>query len=316
MSRKKKRRIRWWAWGRRATALAFLVLLTLGQFDWFPWFRGSAAGTKLLDIVPFADPLAALEVTLATRQIHATLLIGAAILIVGALLLGPVFCGWICPLGFVLDMAQSIREWVMGLLGFRRRKEQIPFAIPPVVRYGMLGVFAGFAIVAQLPLFQLFSPINLIVRSMLFVVGPGLAIVVLILIAEQIWPRLWCRSLCPLGALYSLVGRFGLWRVRIDPSLAGQVPCKQCTIRCPMGIKVMEDYSLAGKSSVDHPLCTRCGDCIDVCPRGVLKLRMRNITGTPSAGVIDQTCPNATPDDDDESRVSLPVLPPEAIEPS
>jgi ferredoxin len=40
----------------------------------------------------------------------------------------------------------------------------------------------------------------------------------------------------------------------------------------------MEEYTLAGKLSIDHPDCTRCGSCIDACPRGVLKL---GFTGFP-----------------------------------
>ena len=60
-----------------------------------------------------------------------------------------------------------------------------------------------------------------------------------------------------------------------DPALAGQYPCRMCTVHCPMGIAVMEDYALVGAPVVDHPDCTRCGSCIDACPRGTLRLGFR-----------------------------------------
>ena len=49
-----------------------------------------------------------------------------------------------------------------------------------------------------------------------------------------------------------------------------------------MGIRVMEDHSLAGKSSVDDPSCTRCGSCLDACPRSVLGFGFSQVTGAPS----------------------------------
>ena len=56
-----------WTWMRRSTAAIFLMLLILGCFHWFPWFKGSTTATITLDLMPLADPLAAVEVMLASR---------------------------------------------------------------------------------------------------------------------------------------------------------------------------------------------------------------------------------------------------------
>ena len=45
-----------------------------------------------------------------------------------------------------------------------------------------------------------------------------------------------------------------------------------------MGIDVVGDFTLAGKSSVDDPDCTRCGACTEVCPAHTLALRFRDFT--------------------------------------
>ncbi|MAE67846.1 MAG: hypothetical protein CMJ18_26630 [Phycisphaeraceae bacterium] len=56
----------------------------------------------------------------------------------------------------------------------------------------------------------------------------------------------------------------------------------QCTLNCPMGIRVMQDYALKGRA-VDHPACTRCGSCVDACPGGVLSLRVRAYRAAPES---------------------------------
>ncbi len=303
MSRKRtRRRISRWKWARRATALTFIVLMVLGARPWFEWFRGSTTGSRLLEVIPLADPLAAIEVTLASRALHGTMWLGAGILIGACLLLGPVFCGWVCPLGLLLDLNDGLRRRLVRLPGGKRnsRRRERGLRVPRVTRYGVLGLVVGFSAVAGLPVFQIVSPINLVAWTLVFFAAPGgeqsewpariaagaqaavtaagplLWFLAGIVLAEYFLPRLWCRSLCPLGALYSLVGRRAPLRVRVNPREAGKSRCEYCAYDCPMGIEVMRDYTLAGKPSIDDPECTRCGECIDTCPRGVLALSFRD----------------------------------------
>ena len=116
----KEKRFGRWALLRRLTALAFLLLLYLGSREDVSWFRGTTTATRLLEIVPFGDPLAALEVTLATRELAADLLLGAGVLIAATLLLGPSFCSWVCPLGLVLDLHQAVKNRLVKR--WRRRR--------------------------------------------------------------------------------------------------------------------------------------------------------------------------------------------------
>lgn len=274
---RRRTRIHPWWLARKITAALFLGALVLGTVAWFDVFRGSTTGTTALGIIPFSDPLAAIEVMLATRTWQPTLLIGAGILVAGALVLGPVFCGWICPLGFVLDLNHSLRNLVRRMLRRKREHDPIAPSPSPVIRNVLLGFALGFSLLAGIPIFQIVSPINVLARGLLFGLVAALGLIVLIMVIEFVRPRWWCRAICPLGAFYSLIGQFGILRVRINPALAGKTPCGECTRHCPMGIRVLEDYAAKGRSSVTHPHCTRCGECIDLCPRGVLRLRFRNI---------------------------------------
>lgn len=265
---------RWVVW-RRVTALTFLGALVLGRFVWFPWFGGSTSGTTLLGVIPFVDPLAAIEVALATGRLGATAVLGAGILLGAAIMLGPVFCGFVCPMGLALDLNQSLRRLFLRAVRGKAARTATPTRVPSWVRYGLFGFFVGFALLSGTPLFQAVSPINLLSRGVAFGLWGGLVVVGVIVVVEWFVPRLWCRALCPLGALYSLLGRWSLLRVRIDPHEAGKIRCQQCQIRCPMGIPIMRAYTLGKQLAVWDPSCIRCGDCIDVCPRSVLGLRFR-----------------------------------------
>jgi ferredoxin-type protein NapH len=253
----------------------FLLVLILGRFDWFPWVKGSTAATRLFGVLWLADPMAGLEVTLATRHLHEPLLVAAGLLLLFYALLGRVFCGWVCPLGLLLDLNDDLRGWARGWL--RRRGIRLPeVQFPLSAKYWLLGLALVLSLIAQLPVFQLISPINILARALIFAPGPGLFLIAGILVLEYASRRAWCRALCPLGAFYSLVGRFGRVQVLVDQEKerAGKA-CGLCTLHCPMGIRVLEDHILRGKLAIDDPECTRCGSCVDPCPRNSLRLGVK-----------------------------------------
>lgn len=254
---------------RRVTAGLFLLGIVAGGRLGVELVRGSSTATTWFGVVPFADPLAAAEVGLASGTWTTDLAVGALTVVAMTLLLGPVFCGWLCPLGLIADLNQSLRRRAAKAL--RRRGRRLPArSLPRGGRLFALGLVLSASFFAGLPLFQIFSPINAVAWAAVYVVTPAVLGLILLLAVEWVAPRLWCRSLCPLGALHAELGRGARLKVRVDPSRAGRTPCHQCTMHCPMGIRVMEDHALAGKTAVDDPACTRCGSCIDACPGGVL----------------------------------------------
>ena len=84
--------------------------------------------------------------------------------------------------------------------------------------------------------------------------------------ASVVIDRFWCRYLCPLGAVFAVVGRFSLLRLR-----RSAVTCTDCTLcdkPCPVGIEPSKAKPFVSSD------CIGCMDCVATCPvPGALTLR-------------------------------------------
>jgi ferredoxin len=117
--------------------------------------------------------------------------------------------------------------------------------------------------------------------------GQTTAIVLCVLVGLSVVVKnVWCRFLCPYGALMGLVALVSPSRIRRNPDAC--IDCAKCAHACPAGLPV--DTALSIRSAE----CTACMSCVAVCPAaGALDLRAglrrRNAVVTPArlaAGVI------------------------------
>ena len=74
-----------------------------------------------------------------------------------------------------------------------------------------------------------------------------------------------CRTLCPGGAMFSLLGSASLLRVVRDPPKC--TDCTVCDVVCNLGQRPMTDQ-------LDNS-CERCGKCVAACPTDALKFALR-----------------------------------------
>ncbi len=91
---------------------------------------------------------------------------------------------------------------------------------------------------------------------------------VIILIGIYYIPRLYCRALCPLGAIMGMGAQYSFLHLYIDKALCNE--CKICEKVCPMEVPIL-DYINDGH--IRSPLCILCLRCLEACPRGAIKVK-------------------------------------------
>ena len=287
---------------RRARQGIQVLALALFFYLLFEAYQGRVAH-PWTDLFFRLNPLAALSAMLAARAWIPRL--GLALITVAlTLVLGRVWCGWICPLGTVL-------EWVR----FRRAGERAQALSNRwrTVKYVILAVILAAALFGNLTL-MLVDPIAIITRTMGTAVLPALnyavtsaetalypvrlfrppinlierafrglvlpmvqyafaanvaiaLLFVLVVGLNAIAERFWCRYLCPLGGLLALLSKVALIERVVGPACNR---CGHCDDACPMGTIEPE----RGYES-DPGECTVCYDCLVACPQNGVGFRWR-----------------------------------------
>jgi ferredoxin-type protein NapH len=223
-------------------------------------FFGTLTSSTLFSLIVIADPLTALEVVAASRTLPLTLLGGAAIItIFYALIRGRAFCGWACPLGLLIEIA----NFIGNKTGLRNRAA----LSKPLPRYSKL-VSAALILLASglmgLPVFELVSPVTALPRLFVLGVGVGIWVLIAIVVLELVYPgRLWCTSLCPVGGFYETIGCVGLVGVKMG---TGCTSCDTCRQVCLSDTRILDNVIAGQKTLVSAGDCMVCGRCVDQCP--------------------------------------------------
>lgn len=226
-------------------------------------FYGSLSSSTLFGIT-LVDPFAALQAIVASKSLPLTLLIGALPpLVAYGLVRGRVFCGWTCPVNLLLEIV----DWLREKLGIKVQERAVPRHAKVYVALGVLVL----SLLLSVPVFEVLSPISFINKGLVFgsLVG-GLTLLAIVL-AELFWARrVWCRSLCPLGGFYEVVGKVGLVNVKIDHDAC--IGCNKCKKACLCDPQIL-DAPVAGEDAIVRAGdCMLCGKCIESCPAKALAL--------------------------------------------
>lgn len=213
--------------------------------------------------ITFLDPVVALETLLRAPGAWAALFTGSLLTLLLALTMGRVFCGWICPVNTVLEGCDALRKRALPRLGIRPPD----VAVPRWAKWVILWVGVGGAVLGDLALMAHFLPHVQIGRDVFSIMVFGGAtlgawIFGAIVIAELLFSRrVWCRSLCPTGALLGWLGSFSLVRIR-KRSGDCLAECAACSRVCPM--------DLNPAVSVSQTECVNCAVCVSSCPANLL----------------------------------------------
>ena len=259
---------------RRLSQIFFLVVFlwfcltaTLGTAWW--QLRGWPINW-ILDL----DPLTALATVLATGTLFANLAWALAAIAL-TLFVGRFFCGFACPLG---TTHQFIGWLAQRGVDRNARVEANRFRRLQSFKYYLLVLLLGLAFLGSVQT-GVFDPLPLMHRSVnlallpLADAGPALlsggprsyalawlfgAVFLTVVGLNLVLPRFFCRFLCPLGALFGLLGRFAPWRLGKTVDKCGD--CRICEEYCEGACRPSGTF-IAGE-------CVLCLNCLDRCPAG------------------------------------------------
>ncbi len=285
------------------------------------------------------DPLA-LAVTLLTFSPLVPALFWSLAFVGLTLVLGRFFCGWVCPLGTTLDGLRRLLFRPRPDAGVADRWPRAkyyllffflagaPFSLnlaglfdPLSLLYRTLAIvcypaFAYGVEKAGTVLYRLGPPLTYLsepvyqglkatvlpFRGLVYLLPLfTLALFALIVAAERLDRRFWCRALCPLGALYGLFARFSLLR-RKPAALCPD--CGDCAVVCKMAAFRGEGQGPTATSPAARlsphlsSECQLCLSCVAACqegratfvwrgklPRAPLDLGRRQVVTAALAGV-------------------------------
>lgn len=271
----------------------------LGLFIFFFLQTRFNLPVRLQNIFFRFDPLVLLITSIAFRTVIAGALLGIIILIL-SLIFGRFFCGFICPLGTVID--------IFDALIFRTRP--VRKIIPLKNLKYMILIFLAISAVTGVSFLHFFDPLVIMERSLTLLLYPVLSFFAsqFILITNAVFTetlialffflsilglgfiagRFWCRNLCPLGSLLSLFSRFSLFKFTI---LEACKDCGICENICPTKAISIEE------KAIDPAECISCLRCLHECPHqtiaykkhlapGPLNIKRREFVTSIAASII------------------------------
>lgn len=263
---------RWFVKGVFFVLFAWLVSRLLGFASWArgegPYVPRPESVAGILPVGHFTSFFAWVKGGGWDTLLPAGLVIILAALAV-SLLLKRGFCGWICPVGTAWEIAAASGR---RLLGHTIRVPRWLDVVGRGLRYALGFAFFGFVAVVPLAESLGFRELPYMwVADIKIIEGFGNPVYIMVLllgfVVSMMFGPVWCRYLCPLGALYSLVGMASPCTVRRNPAIC--VDCSRCNDACHALVDVRH------ASRVLSAECDGCMDCVKACPvDGCLEARV------------------------------------------
>jgi NAD-dependent dihydropyrimidine dehydrogenase PreA subunit len=220
------------------------------------------------------DPLVSLSTAIAARSWVWSLVCAGIILLV-CVLIPRGFCGYLCPLGTLIDLF----DWAIGkrVKRFRVAKDGWWVHIKYYLLVGVLvAAFCGVLISGYV------AAIPVITRGLLFIGEPlqsgvargwhlvpamnvGHIISILLFLGVLglglLRPRFWCKYVCPSGAVFSVANLFRASERKVEDTC---INCNKCVQICPFDA-IKPDFTTRVTD------CTLCQTCGGVCPTESIK---------------------------------------------
>lgn len=213
-----------------------------------------------------AHPLALLDTLLSAHVIYLPLLTAALIPLAMTILFGRVFCSWLCPVGFLLELNMTVQRF------FHRQGIQFSFTLKDF-RYMILAACLVFGFFLAVPVISVVDPPHTLGRELMNVIThntvslAGMTLLLSVIMLDTfVTSRACCAKLCPSGGGLSILGRYRILRIHLNKNTC--IECGNCDTSCPYQLAPM---GLMNDQPFDWAKCDNCGLCRDCCPTGAIE---------------------------------------------
>ena len=246
------------------------------QTEWPSHYADNLKAKEKLPAKSFLalDPLVSISTAVAGRA-WVWSLVWAGVLLGVCVFIPRGFCGYICPLGTLIDLF----DWLIGKRVTRFRVADDGWWVH-IKYYLLLGtmIAAMFGVLIS----GFFSAIPVITRGLLFTVKPihdgfargwhnvppinageivSIVLFFVVLGLGLFKPRFWCKYVCPSGAVFSVGNLFRATERKVESTC---INCNKCVEICPFDA-IKPDYTTRVSD------CTLCQSCGGVCPTDSIK---------------------------------------------
>ncbi|MDD3223288.1 MAG: FMN-binding protein [Clostridium sp.] len=213
-------------------------------------------------------------------------LIEVIAIIPATIIMGRFFCGWMCGYGAFGDFIYKISNKVFKI---KFKVNEGTDRVLKYFKYVLLVVLVFVICTFNITIFKSFNPWD--VFGLVATVGSkpdfsyaatsltvGLILFILISIGSVFIERFFCRYLCPLGAVFVIVSKLRIVKIKKERTKCGK--CRICTNNCAMGIPLYK------YNSVNSGECIDCMKCVAACPRKNVTLEVSGKDTKPLAAGI------------------------------
>ena len=254
---------------RRVTQLLILSLYFGANAYGWKILIGNLSFSKLFNTIPLTDPYAFLQMLFAGAVISSDLIIGVLIIVLFyGIIGGRAYCSWVCPVNLITDLAAWVRKKT------HHEKDNIISAMKiKKFRYAFMVVLLLFSTAIGAAAFEFISPIGMFTRAVAFTLGFSWVWLLTIFIFDAfVLKNGWCGHICPVGAMYSLIGSKSI--IRVYHTKENCTNCGNCLMICPEQ-QVLSPVINKKSDYINGIECTNCGRCIEVCDDNALKFTLR-----------------------------------------
>lgn len=197
------------------------------------------------------------------------------IILAFGIVLGRAVCGYLCPFGLLQELIAKIPVPKFRLKKIFRYIKYIVLLVFVIILPAVIANAAGVgkpwfceyicpAGTLEGGLLNVFRS-SALINSIGWVFWLKLGLLGAIIILCLFCYRFFCKTLCPLGAIYGLLNKISLYHVELDKNKC--VDCGRCAKECRMDVDPSKEIRSAE--------CILCGKCAATCKTGALKMSWR-----------------------------------------